>query len=225
MRLTRHAFTLIELLVVVAIIAILAGISLAVIPMVRHQAKDTKCNSNLHQVGLALAVYQQDNEGGFPYNLNNIKGPDGVLGEGADAVLLCPHDESKGQSSSFNRPPSWGDLSELFTPGCSYLFEASSHLLTDEEKGWTFADGTTWGSQGDTWAKAKQYQLNFGNSPSPSAFPASAFPLVRCFWHRTWGDDDHRAASPKVLNLAWDLSIYWSIPFWEHQANPSIPMP
>src|SRR3954466_4926477 len=56
----RKGFTLIELLVVIAIIAILAAILFPVFARARDNARRAACQSNLKQVGLAIAQYTQD---------------------------------------------------------------------------------------------------------------------------------------------------------------------
>jgi prepilin-type N-terminal cleavage/methylation domain-containing protein len=56
-------FTLIELLVVIAIIAILAALALPMASRWLDESKDTKCISNLRQIGAAIRLYANDNEG------------------------------------------------------------------------------------------------------------------------------------------------------------------
>jgi prepilin-type N-terminal cleavage/methylation domain-containing protein len=59
-RLVR-GFTLIELLVVIAIIAILAALLLPALAAAKRKAQQTACINNLHQMGLALTMYADDN--------------------------------------------------------------------------------------------------------------------------------------------------------------------
>ena len=60
------AFTLIELLVVIAIIALLAAILFPVFGRAREQGRKSSCASNLKQLGLATAMYTQDNDEYLP---------------------------------------------------------------------------------------------------------------------------------------------------------------
>src|SRR5438270_9796759 len=62
-RIQKRGFTLIELLVVIAIIAILAAILFPVFAQAREAARKAACQSNLKQIGSALAMYRDDYDG------------------------------------------------------------------------------------------------------------------------------------------------------------------
>ena len=54
----HRAFTLIELLTVIAIIGVLAGITLPAIQSARETARRTQCSSSMRQIGVALLAYE-----------------------------------------------------------------------------------------------------------------------------------------------------------------------
>ncbi len=109
-RLAREtAFTLIELLVVIAIIAILTAILFPVFAQAKAAAKKTACISNLHQVGLAIAMYRNDADDTNPRHrfcpdrvgdelCTNLTNP--TQWTGANEVWWAPFDNSVAPDSS-----------------------------------------------------------------------------------------------------------------------------
>ncbi len=88
----KYGFTLIELLVVIAIIAILAAILFPVFSSAREKARQTACVSNLKQLGLAVAQYEQD------YDEKVVCGgtyTGGALYAGGWAAPIYPYVKSK----------------------------------------------------------------------------------------------------------------------------------
>jgi prepilin-type N-terminal cleavage/methylation domain-containing protein/prepilin-type processing-associated H-X9-DG protein len=62
-----RAFTLVELLVTITIIAVLAGLLLTALSRSKATARSASCKNHLHQMGLALQMYANENAGRYPY--------------------------------------------------------------------------------------------------------------------------------------------------------------
>ncbi len=102
----RRAFTLIELLVVISIIAILAALLLPALAHAKEKGRTAACTSNLHQMGVALEVYIDENNDHLPFMedvvtnatlTNNYPPVNVVLASqlGSLHVLRCPSDNQK----------------------------------------------------------------------------------------------------------------------------------
>jgi prepilin-type N-terminal cleavage/methylation domain-containing protein len=77
----RGGFTLIELMVVIGVIAMLISILLPSLARARERANQAKCASNMHEIGVLLQVYINDNKGWvFPVGPPDITGLPTTLG-------------------------------------------------------------------------------------------------------------------------------------------------
>jgi prepilin-type N-terminal cleavage/methylation domain-containing protein len=141
------AFTLIELLLVLAIIALLAGLVLPAVTRAKEAGRGAACLSNLHQIGVALQLYVQENNNRLPFMrdksltlTNDLPSPDQVLSNhlGNPKVLQCPSDNHRlfdqtGSSYTWNNLLNGQDADHLKILGMNF----NPHqipLMFDKEK-------------------------------------------------------------------------------------------
>lgn len=104
---SNKAFTIVELLVAIAVVAILAGILIAVIGSGRERALEARSASQLRQLGNALLLLAQDNQGNYEFRIG------GSVGGGSSNVyqtwpLML---QRKFGELEFPRQAFWDDLS------------------------------------------------------------------------------------------------------------------
>jgi len=96
MRLKR-GFTLVEMLIVIAVIGTLIALLLPAIQTARQTAFKASCSSRMRQVGLAMLMFCDANQGRFPQNAHAGAGKSWIFTlapylESLDAVRICPLD-------------------------------------------------------------------------------------------------------------------------------------
>ena len=157
---SHRAFTLIELMATVAIIGVLASLLLPALSMAKSKADSTRCLSNLHQIGIAVRLYADDNEGGLPRldassrtSSSNIGLTSPFLEQvlsshvtGSQKIFRCQADERKngtlaGSSYEWNISVNGRLLHRVDNPVATFLVRDLEYWHGNRAKNAVFADG------------------------------------------------------------------------------------
>ena len=132
---TRHkGFTLIELLVVIAIIAIIAGMLMPAIQMARHRARRIQCMNNEKQIGIAMFLFVDDNDGSLPLsaNWNTTIRPQANQRSATDGIFSCPADSGASGAKGLG----YGMCQDASgQPVAAIQYSAEKLLVADSEQG------------------------------------------------------------------------------------------
>ncbi|RRJ98944.1 prepilin-type N-terminal cleavage/methylation domain-containing protein [Opitutaceae bacterium TAV4] len=189
------AFTLVELLTVIAIIGILAAITIPVIGKVRGTADNARCLSNLRQTGVAMAMYVSDHKDRLPGPLTMLaNGPyysdwnwkkdppewPQNVGTFLHTYLDLPVPNGTKRFAEVLSCPAW--KKKIADPACETSFIINQNNMADSGKRPFGRDSTTNAplshtqlaslvSISKTWAFAETDQKSTRNGGTPSWVP------------------------------------------------------
>lgn len=168
----KSAFTLIELLTVIAIIGILAAILIPTVGSVRKRALKSQCASNLHQLGMALNLYVND---------NRQRLPDGTLDNANLQWISTQHrDALIGYGMTF----------EMFYCKGNEVYMNNNMTQANREKkggngfpiGYIYLPGTT-------FSATDQYGRSIPSKYKETRYPRITYRLVATDLNRKWQND------------------------------------
>lgn len=223
-------FTLIEMLVVIGIIALLAALIFPIFRSVQERSRQTRCSSNLHQIGLAVLQYRKDYSA-FPGSMAALVGNDVQLNDTRTTALPPPVDTlgftgllktssdtwlcTNDQSSGIVTRSSYGDLTTykpLAPIGGTDPSQAAAQAADPARYVWNF-----WGydpsgfSTGEYYNTADPYQMS-----NRYAKPQTI--VTHCIYHRARTGRDialRLDGSAKSIDASvFDAQNYWQKPLF-----------
>ena len=199
----RNAFTLIELLVVVAILALLTSVLVPSLSAAMERAKVVKVHAELRGIGLALEIYADDADQGYPpvrvscnsdmlgheWQLPVELANGGYLPKGPDLKRMVGVEDpfNPGHTYKYNAP---GDLVLNNSPikNGSYVWVPEAFPGDDGEGDINATDDGKWYNDP---AESPVRWVLWSQGPDPDCEKASTKrrPTSRRTWYKQLGDD------------------------------------
>lgn len=180
----RRAFTLIELLVVIAIIAILAGIAGPALTGAMQNGKIAQATAHARQVGLALRMFAQDNDGLYPDGKNDY-----------DEEIRTSNDAFRGLI------PAYLQTEAIFSVASSPVgrkadekISSQSEILKRGENHWAYIAGLSTSSNA-AWPLIVDHTDGAGTYTDKELSPGGTWRGAKAIVVRT----DTSAAAPRLL--------------------------
>jgi prepilin-type N-terminal cleavage/methylation domain-containing protein/prepilin-type processing-associated H-X9-DG protein len=175
----NRGFTLIELLVVIGLLSLLAAFLLPAVQAAREAARRSRCMNNLHQLGLAIQGYENDNRC-YPISCTNVRianprNPDLALleyhGMFSIQVRLLPYLELRPVYDSVNFAAGTQPIDNfMIAPGPAWLSLAAINTTAMTVRVDTFLCPS---DSGPFAATGNNYRGNVGLGPYASAWAES----------------------------------------------------
>jgi prepilin-type N-terminal cleavage/methylation domain-containing protein len=121
----RRGFSATEMLVTMGILAVLIGISTAVLSGTRRARAQAQCAANLHSIGIAFTFYNHDYQGSYPFPTPDAQWEDLLRSYTPRATFRCAADNEL--FAAFSSSYDWRDTGDPNTTLAGRMAVQVSH--------------------------------------------------------------------------------------------------